>query len=231
MKRASFLFAAAFVIFASLGQTGTEAIVPSHADRFVGAAAEGAAGTYNFDRAHTVIGFRVKHNGLIDIPGFFRDFSGAVNYDPKEMTKSSVEFTAKATSIDTGNTGRDTHLRSKDFFEVDKFVDVAFKSTKVEQKGKQWMVTGDFTMKGVTKSITFPFNITGFLPASERSGGRMGITAETMIKRSDYGITYGQNIVGTSTPVIADEVHIHLAIEAPMPRAAAPAAAATPAVK
>lgn len=226
MKRASFLFASAFVIFASLAQTGAEAIEPSHADRFVGAAAEGAAGTYNFDKSHSVIGFRVKHNGLIEIPGFFRDFTGMVNYDPKEMSKSTVEFTAKATSIDTGNTGRDTHLRSKDFFEVEKFGDVTFKSTKVEQKGKQWRVTGDFTMKGVTKSITFPFNITGFLPAGERSGGRMGITAETMIKRSDYGITYGQNIPGTSTPVIADGVYIHLAIEAPLPGPAAAAAAA-----
>jgi len=226
MKRFSFLASVALAAFIILSQTGAEAVAPSFTDRFRGAAVEGMPGVYNFDKAHSIIGFKVRHNGLIEIPGYFRDFTGTVNYDPKDLTKSTVEFTAKATSIDTGNTGRDTHLRSKDFFEVETFVDVVFKSTKVEKKGKSWMLTGDFTMKGITKSISFPFDITGFLPATERSGGRMGLTAETMIKRSDYGITYGGKLPNGS-PVIADDVHIQLAIEAPMPRTAA-ATPATP---
>lgn len=221
MRRVSLLFAA-FIAFVALSQSGIEATEMSIADRFAGSAAEGASGTYNFDKAHSVIGFKVKHNGLIEIPGFFRDFTGVVNYDAKDVSKSSVEFTAKATSIDTGVGGRDTHLRSKDFFEVETYPDVKFKSTKVEKKGDAWMVTGDFTLKDVTKSITFPFNIVGFMPATERSGGRMGITAATKINRRDYNVNYGNNAT------IADEVSIHLAIEAPMPRAAAPAAAAVP---
>src|SRR5690606_23674095 len=76
------------------------------------------SGTYTFDKAHSFIGFKVKHMGLIDVPGYFRDFTGTVNYDAADVTKSSVEFTAKATSIDTGVAGRDNHLRSADFFEV-----------------------------------------------------------------------------------------------------------------
>lgn len=224
MKRVSFLIAVAFFAFVALSQNGAEAVGPSHADRFAGAAATGETGTYNFDRAHSFIGFRIKHNGLIEVPGFFRDFTGVVAYDAKDVTRSSVEFTAKVTSVDTGVAGRDNHLRTKDFFEVETYPEMKFKSTRVEKKGNGWMLTGDLTMKGVTKSITFPFNLTGFLPGNERSGGRMGITAETKLNRRDYGINYGN----PAAPIIAvaDEVTVVLQIEAIMQR---PAPAATPA--
>jgi len=221
MKRTTLLLSVALVAFVCLSQTGAEAITPTLADRFAGSAQIGDTGTYGFDKAHSVIGFKVKHNGLIEIPGFFRDFTGTVSYDAKDMAKSSVEFTAKATSIDTGVAGRDNHLRSKDFFEIEKFPDITFKSTKVEKSGNGWAVTGDFTMKGVTKSITMPFNIAGFNPATERSGARMGITASTKLNRRDYGVNYGL------AAVIADEISIDLQIEAPMPRPT-PAAPTTP---
>jgi polyisoprenoid-binding protein YceI len=180
----------------------------------------GESGSYNFDKPHSVIAFKVKHNGLIEIPGFFRDFTGTINYDAKDISKSSVNFAAKATSIDTGVGGRDNHLRSADFFEVEKFPEVTFKSTSVAKKGDDWIVTGDFTMKGVTKSISFPFKVTGFLPAGQRSGPRMGVTAATSFNRRDYGVNYGGNIPGTSTPVIADNVDVMLQIEAVVPRQA-----------
>lgn len=225
MKRTIFLAGFALVAFIALSQSGTQAVNMTFADRFAAAAPVGVSGIYGFDKAHSAIGFKVRHNGLIDIPGFFRDFVGTVNYDANDVTKSTVEFTAKATSIDTGVGGRDNHLRSADFFEVAKFPDVTFKSTKVEKKGKGWMVTGDFTMKGVTKTISLPFAIAGFLPAGERSPARMGFTAETKINRRDYGVNYGGNIPGTTTPVIADEIAIRIEVEATPPRPAAPAAA------
>ena len=224
MKRVSILLSIAFFAFIVMSQTGTQAVNMTFADRFAAAAPVGVSGTYGFDKAHSAIGFKVKHNGLIEIPGFFRDFTGNINYDAKDVTKSTVEFTAKATSVDTGVPNRDTHLRSADFFEVTKFPDITFKSSKVEKKGKGWMVTGDFTMKGVTKTISFPFTIAGFLPAGERSGARMGFTADTKISRRDYGITYGSNIPGTTTPVIADEIAIRIEVEAPAPRPTVPAA-------
>ena len=217
MKRYSILFSIAILALAVLSQTGAGAKNITFADRFAGSAAAGDTGAYGFDKAHSFIGFRIKHNGLIEVPGFFRDFTGTVNYDAKDPAKSTVEFTAKATSIDTGVAARDGHLRTKDFFEVETFPDITFKSTKVEEKGKVWTVTGDFTMKGVTKSITFPFNITGFLPATERGGARMGITAETKLNRRDYGVNYPNTVV-------ADEVTVTLQIEAPMPKPAVPAA-------
>lgn len=223
MKRYTLLFALALFAFVAISQSGVGAVEPSFADRFAGAAAQGDTGIYNFDKAHSFIGFKIKHNGLIEVPGFFRDFVGTVNYDAKDVSKSSVEFTAKATSVDTGVAPRDNHLRTKDFFEVETYPDITFKSTKVEQKGKNWMITGDFTMKGVTKSITFPFNITGFNPATERGAARMGITAETKINRRDYNINYGTTVPGAIVGV-ADDVTVVLQIEAPMKRDA-PAAA------
>src|SRR5688500_16089268 len=147
MKRAFYTAAFALIGVFALTHTGAEAVNSSIAERFAaaGAAQTGESGTYNFDKAHSFIGFKVKHMGLIEVPGFFRDFTGTVNYDAKDPLRSTVEFTAKATSIDTGVGGRDTHLRSPDFFEVEKFPEITFKSTKVEKRGAGWMVTGDLT--------------------------------------------------------------------------------------
>jgi len=175
---------------------------------------EGAAGAYDFDIAHSSIGFRVKHMGLVDVPGYFRDFTGAINYDPKDVTKSSVQFTAKMTSVDTGVERRDNHLRNPDFFEVEKFPEMTFKSTKIEKKGNGLVLTGDLTMKGVTKSVSFPFNIAGFL--KNQRGTLMGVTAETVINRRDFGVNYGQNLPN-GTPALSDNITVVLNIEALMP--------------
>ena len=180
------------------------------------------SGTYSFDKAHSFIGFKVKHMGLIEVPGFFRDFTGSVNYDTADPTKSTVEFTAKATSVDTGVAGRDRHLRTADFFDVEKFPDLTFKSTKVEKEGKGWIVSGDLTMRGVTKPVSIPFEITGFLPGGERSGAKIGISGETTINRRDFGVNYGNNMPN-GLPAIADQVKVVLQIEAGKPGPPRPA--------
>jgi polyisoprenoid-binding protein YceI len=223
MKRAFYVIAFAIFAMFALINTGAEAINSTVSERFAaaGAVQTGESGTYNFDKAHTFIGFKVNHNTLIEVPGFFRDFTGAITYDAKDVAKSSVAFTAKVTSVDTGVQGRDNHLRSPDFFEVEKFPELTFKSTKVEKKGKGWIVTGDFTLKGVTKSISFPFNIPGFLPAGERNGGRMGVTAETMINRRDFGVNYDSKLPN-GMQVVSDQVKVVLQIEAVRPKSVAP---------
>lgn len=222
MKRARLLAGLALFALAIFSQTGTQATNKTFAERFGGGTPAGDSGVYNFDRAHSFIQFTVNHNGLTEVPGFFRDFTGSINFDAKDITRSTVEFTAKTTSIDTGVTARDNHLRSKDFFEVDTYPEITFKSTKVEKKGKVYLLTGDFTMKGVTKSISFPFQIAGWLPADERSGGKMGIAAETTINRRDFGVNWGSNIPGTSIPVVSDTVKISLQIDAGKKKDAAP---------
>ena len=214
MKKISFLIAFAFFTFVILSQTGAEAVNQTFAERFSGDTKMGDSGIYNFDKAHSFIQFTVNHNSLTEVPGFFRDFTGSINFDAKDITRSTVEFTAKSTSIDTGVAARDNHLRTAEFFEVEKYPEITFKSTKVEKKGKGWLMTGDFTMKGVTKSITFPFQIVGWLPPNDRSGGKMGIAAETMINRRDFGVNWGGNLPGTSIPAVADMVKISLQIDA-----------------
>lgn len=227
MKRvfviAGFVLAALFILSGS----GTEAVNNSFAEHFIvdGKTIEtGESGTYKFDKAHSFIGFKVRHNGLIEVPGFFRDFTGSVNYDAKDVSRSTVEFTAKATSVDTGVGARDNHLRTADFFEVEKYPDITFKSTSVAKKGKGWVVTGDFTMKGVTRSISFPFQIAGFLPTSEKSPARMGITAETSINRRDYGVNYTGAKLASGLFVVDDNVKIVLQIEAAVPKTPVPKA-------
>ncbi|MBA2379483.1 MAG: YceI family protein [Blastocatellia bacterium] len=201
--------AVAFVVVS----TSTHAGDLEFAERFGSTQVIGESGTYSFDRAHTFIGFRIKHLGLIDVPGYFRDFTGTINYDAKEPAKSSVQFTAKMTSVDTGVAGRDNHLRTADFFEVEKYPEMTFKSTKVEKAGENWNVTGDLTMKGVTRSVSLPFQLTGFLPGNERQGMRMGVTAETIINRRDFDVTYGNDLPG-GVPVIGNDVTVWLQIEA-----------------
>jgi polyisoprenoid-binding protein YceI len=219
MKRILFLTTIAAFALLIISQNGTEAVSPQFADRFAQDAKVGDSGAYVFDKAHSFIGFKVKHMGLIEVPGYFRDFTGTVNFDSKDISKSTVEFTAKATSVDTGVEARDKHLRTADFFEVEKYPELMFKSTKVEKKGDSWMLTGDFTLKGVTKSITFPFQISGWLPADQRSGGKMGITAETSINRRDYGVNYG-NTLPSGVAALSDNVRIVLQIEAGKARTA-----------
>lgn len=208
-----------FTTYADAGITPT---IP--ADEKAMKAAE--SGAYSFDKAHSFIGFKVKHMGLIEVPGFFRDFTGTVNYDTADPTKSTVEFTAKATSVDTGVAGRDRHLRTADFFDVEKFPELTFKSTKVEKKGKGWIVSGDLTMRGVTKPVSIPFEITGFVPAGERSGAKIGIAGETTINRRDFGVNYGNNMPN-GIPVIADQVKVVLQIEAAKPGPPRPATPAS----
>ncbi|MEK7723694.1 MAG: YceI family protein, partial [Acidobacteriota bacterium] len=172
---------------------------------------EDMSGVYGLDKAHSAVGFKVKHMGLVDVPGYFRDFKGTVNYNAKDMTKSTVEFTAQMKSVDTGVAGRDTHLRTADFFEVEKFPEMMFKSTKVVKKGKQWLVTGDFTMKGVTKTLTFPFNVVGFAK-DQRGNTKMGVTAETAINRRDFGVNYGGNLP-SGVAVLSDNITVVLQLE------------------
>ncbi|MEZ5344924.1 MAG: YceI family protein [Pyrinomonadaceae bacterium] len=141
------------------------------------------------------------------MPGYFTDFSGTINYNADDETKSSVEFTAKTTSVDTRVEGRNKHLRSADFFDVENHPEMTFKSTKVAKSGDKLMVTGDFTLRGVTKSITIPVKVAGF--AEGRGGKVMGAMSETTIDRTAYGVNY--NPEGN---VISKDVKVILNVEA-----------------
>ena len=220
MKR-SLLVIAVLAAFMFIGN-GTQAVAPSVTERFTGPGSvqSGDSGVYNFDKAHSAISFRVRHMGLVDVIGFFRDFKGTINYDAADVRRSSVEFTAKATSVDTGIAPRDNHLRTADFFDVEKFPELTFKSSKVEKKGKKLRITGDLAMHGVTKTISFDFAIAGFVPGGDKSPTKMGVTAQTSLNRRDYGINYG-NTLPNGVAALGDIVQIDLQIEANKAAAAA----------
>ena len=170
------------------------------------------AGTYNLDPAHTVIGFGVKHLEIAIVEGRFKDFSGTINYNDQDPTRSTVEFTAKIDSIDTGVAPRDEHLRTADFFDAAKFPTMTFRSTKVEKKGKDFVLHGDLTIKGVTKPVSLPFTMTGAVK-DPWGGTRFGIAASTKIDRRDFGITWGNQLPLGGLDV-ANEVSIKLHAEA-----------------
>jgi len=173
------------------------------------------AGTYNIDPAHSIIGFAVRHFEINWVEGRFKDFKGTVNFDDKDITKSSVEFNAKIASIDTGVEGRNKHLRTADFFDAEKYPDMKFVSTKVEKKGKnRYILHGDLTIKDVTKSISFPFTITGAVNAG--GGTRFGINAETVINRRDFNVNYGHALAEGGFDV-GNDITVKLQLEALKP--------------
>ena len=179
-------------------------------------------GDYKIDAAHSVVGFSIRHFEINWVQGRFKDFAGTIHYDDKDVTRSSVEVTAKIESIDTGIAPRDAHLRTADFFDAAKYPEMTFKTTKVERKGKdRYVLHGDLTLKGVTKPVALPFTITGAIKDS-RGNTRFGINAQTKIDRRDFGITWGKPLENGGVDV-GNEVMIELHLEAvkPAPKPAA----------
>ncbi|MCA1618387.1 MAG: YceI family protein [Acidobacteria bacterium] len=170
-------------------------------------------GEYRLDPAHSTIGFAVRHLEINWVEGRFKDFTGTVRFDDKDLTKSSVEFAARVTSIDTGVEARDKHLRTADFFEVEKYPEMTFKSTRVERKGKDsGVLHGDLSLKGVTKPVALPFKMTGAIK-DQRGNTRFGIEAQTKINRRDFGINFGNALAGGGFD-IGNEVTVKLHLEA-----------------
>ena len=170
-----------------------------------------AGGEYRIDAAHSTIGFSIRHYEINWVSGRFKDFAGTIRYDEQDPSKSSVEFTAKVESIDTGVANRDKHLRTADFFEVEKYPEMTFKSTRVERKGKSWVLHGDLTLKGVTKPVAIPFQLTGAIK-DPRGNTRFGVDAQTKIDRRDFGVTWGKALEGGGFD-LGHEVLISLQLE------------------
>jgi polyisoprenoid-binding protein YceI len=170
------------------------------------------AATWDIDVAHSNVGFVVKHLVIAKVRGNFKSYSGKVVIDEKDPSKSSVEVKIDPASIDTDNAKRDDHLRSPDFFDVAKFKDLTFKSTKIEKlpDGKL-KIAGNLTMHGVTKSVVL--DAEGPSPELKDPGGNphIAFSASTTIKRADFGLTWNKAIEGGS--VVGEDVRIEIDIE------------------
>lgn len=148
-----------------------------------------APGTYTLDPAHSRIGFVARHAMITKVRGTFNELTGSGTFDADDPTKSHFEVTIQAASIDTGNADRDGHLRSNDFFDMDRYPTITFTSTSITGHGDEYEVTGDLTIKDVTKPITFELEVTG--TAVDPFGNtRLGLEGETKINRKDWGVNW-----------------------------------------
>jgi polyisoprenoid-binding protein YceI len=181
--------------------------------------------TFTFDKAHTLVGFRIRHF-VSKVEGRFKDFDGTIWIDRANPSASKVELTIQAASIDTSVEARDKDLRSDNFFDAAKFPTITFKSTKVVPKGSDsFEVTGEFTMHGVTKTITVPVKHGGFVKVKGRSGmgEKTGFEINFPLNRKDFGITWNRPL-DQGGFMLSDDVDINIQIEAnkQMPEPGAP---------
>ncbi len=171
-----------------------------------------AQSTWNVDPAHSHAGFSVRHLVISNVQGEFQKVSGAVKLDDKDVTKSTVEATIETASLDTRVPDRDKHLKSPDFFDVEKYPTITFKSTKVESAGKgKLKVTGDLTMHGVTKPVVLAVDGPSVEIKDPWGNTRRGLSASTTINRKDWGLNWSKTI--EAGPVVGDEVKIDIEAE------------------
>ena len=171
-----------------------------------------AVRTLQIDRAHSDVAFQVRHL-LSRVRGRFSEFDGTIKVDESDMSLSSVAFTIQAASIDTNQADRDTHLRSADFFSAEAFPTLTFVSTKVTPRGTALLdVTGDLTIRGVTKSITLPVT---FLGAARDPWGveKLAFETEVVLNRKDFGLTWNA-VLETGGFVVGDDVKVSLSLQA-----------------
>jgi polyisoprenoid-binding protein YceI len=166
---------------------------------------------YKVDSDHSGVSFTIRHF-VSNVPGRFKDFDGAIKYDPQNPAASSVNFTIQAASIDTDNGDRDNHLRGADFFDVEKFPTLTFSSTSVKAVDADTLeVTGEMTMKGVTKKVTVPVELLGSVKTPR--GEKAGFETAFKLDRKEYGITWNRAL-DTGGAILGDDVKVTISVEA-----------------
>jgi polyisoprenoid-binding protein YceI len=171
------------------------------------------SGAYTIDPAHTRIGFVARHAMVTKVRGNFNDFEGSGVVDGTYLAASKVTLTIQATSIDTRNEQRDAHLRSNDFLAMDEFSQITFVSTGFSKTGPASLdLTGDLTIKGVTNSVTVPFEFEG--AATDPFGNlRVGFEGGVTINRKDYGVTWNAALE-TGGVLVSDKIVLEFEISA-----------------
>ncbi len=184
-----------------------------------------SATDWMLDSAHTDIGFTIRHMMVSDTRGAFDKYDGVIKVDDKDPTKSVVDITIETASVNTKNDKRDTHLKSPDFFDAVKFPKMTFKSKSVAKgdKPNMFKVTGDLTIKDVTKSVVLDVETTDVWMDPKEWGGNShrGVKATTKINRQDFGLKFQQKL-DKGGVVLADDVMIAINAELLMKPADAP---------
>lgn len=170
------------------------------------------SGTYDLDPAHTQISFAARHAMVATVRGRFRDFSGVLDLDGADPSRSSAEVTIQTASIDSGVEQRDAHLRSPDFLDVENYPTMTFRSSRTEVNGDEYKLHGDLTIKGVSKPVELDIDYNG--TATDPYGSlRVGFDGRTTINRKDWGL--GWNVaLETGGILVGEKVKIELDISA-----------------
>jgi len=164
--------------------------------------------TYNIDPVHSAVGFKVRHNIVAKVPGVFVNFEGTIIVDRDDLTNSKVEAVIKADSVNTRNEKRDKHLRSDDFFDVENYPVITFKSTRWEPNvDNTFKVTGILTILETAKEVVLDVTLIGFIK-DNKERHISGWEATTLLDRRDFGITHGL------AALIGNEVFVDITIEA-----------------
>ncbi|WP_141592573.1 YceI family protein [Myxococcus sp. AB056] len=172
-----------------------------------------ATTTWNIDTTHSAIHFSVRHMVIAKVRGSFRKYSGAISLDEQDITKSSVAVTIETASIDSGVDQRDNHLRSPDFFDVEKFPTITFKSTKVEKaSGNGLKVTGNLTIRDITREVVLDAEQLG--GAKDPWGNvKTAFEAKTSVDRRDFGLTWNQALEAGGV-LVGEKIEIAIEVQA-----------------
>ena len=171
------------------------------------------SGTYTLDPTHTRIGFVARHAMVTKVRGQFNEFECTAVVDGTDLTRSTVQLTIQAASIDTRNEQRDGHLRSNDFLALEEYPQITFVSTDVRQTGETDLeLTGDLSIRGVTNSITVPFEFQG--AATDPFGNlRVGFEGTTVVNRKDWGVNWNAPLEAGGV-LVSEKVTLNIDISA-----------------
>ncbi len=172
-----------------------------------------AAGTWKIDETHTTIGFTARHAMVAKVRGRFTDFDGTLTIDAQSPEKSTANVSIKSASFDTGNSDRDTHVKSPDFLDVEKNPELTFASTSIKHvSGNDFVVSGDLTISGVTHSVEVGLTYVG-TSQDPWGGTRIGFEGKTEISRKDFGLTWNV-LLETGGVLVSEKVRIEIDVEA-----------------
>ena len=165
--------------------------------------------TWNIDKGHSKIGFNVTHMVVAEVEGVFKDYTATITSKTDDFSGAEISFTAQIASINTDNERRDTHLKSPDFFDAEKFPEISFKGTLVKDGGK-YKLKGDFTMKGVTKQVEFDVTYGGSIDTGR--GIKAGFKVNGTVNRLDYGVSWS-NKTASGDWVVSENVQLNIKLE------------------